>query len=189
MLRAINGLAGTFVVGSALRLAPLLFVRPGEVRQAEWSQFDPDHREWRYIVSRTILHDCLRFPAEVIEHQLAHQVSDILGTAYNRTKFLDDRIEMMQACAHYLDLLKMGHGMTRKVVGDMKVETIHIAEGIHNHRLLEVFVSGGDLGSGGSDNSGPPLSYLAVAKLLSYFVHAFAVAHYADRLNRKSKAH
>jgi hypothetical protein len=42
----------------------------------------------------------------VIEHQLAHKVADALGTAYNRTKFINDRIKMMQAWADYLDDIK-----------------------------------------------------------------------------------
>lgn len=176
LLRALDGFQGTFVVQCALRLAPLLFVRPGELRTAEWAQFDLDKAQWRYTVSktktehlvplatqavamlrdiyaltghrqyvfpgrdvkkpmsgaainaalrrmgfdtkteitghgframaRTILHEQLRFPSEVIEHQLAHKVPDALGTAYNRTKFIDDRIVMMQKWADYLDELK-----------------------------------------------------------------------------------
>lgn len=39
----------------------------------------------------TILHEELHIKPEVIECQLAHQVPDSLGTAYNRTKFLKDR--------------------------------------------------------------------------------------------------
>ncbi len=57
-------------------------------------------------MARTILHERLRFPAEVIEHQLAHAVPDALGEAYNRTKFIEERKEMMQAWADYLDTLK-----------------------------------------------------------------------------------
>jgi integrase len=176
LLRALDAFQGTFVVQCALRLAPLLFVRPGELRSAEWSQFDLDKAQWRYMVSktktehlvplatqavsilwelhaltgtrryvfpgrdvkkpmsgaavnaalrrmgfdtkteitghgframaRTILHEQLRFPSEVIEHQLAHKVADSLGTAYNRTKFIDDRVRMMQRWADYLDTLK-----------------------------------------------------------------------------------
>ena len=44
----------------------------------------------------------------VIEHQLAYQVPDALGSAYNRTRFIDDRIAMMQTWADYLDRLKAG---------------------------------------------------------------------------------
>ena len=56
--------------------------------------------------ARTLLHERLGFAPEVIEHQLAHQVPDILGQAYNRTKFYEQRKEMMQKWADYLDELK-----------------------------------------------------------------------------------
>ena len=58
--------------------------------------------------ARTLLHEQLNFPPEIIEHQLAHRVPDALGTAYNRTKFLKERRAMMQAWADYLDKLKSG---------------------------------------------------------------------------------
>ncbi len=178
LLRAIDAFRGTFVVQSALRLAPLLFVRPGELRKAEWSGFDLDKAEWRYLVTktktehlvplarqavailrelhaltghrqyvfpgrdpklcmseaavnaalrrmgyntkteitghgframaRTILHEELHIKPEVIEHQLAHKVPDTLGAAYNRTKFIKERVSMMQAWADYLDKIKAG---------------------------------------------------------------------------------
>ncbi|RZU46828.1 integrase [Fluviicoccus keumensis] len=176
LLRMIDGYHGTLVTRCALRLAPLVFVRPGELRQAEWKDIDLEAAEWRYLVSktktdhvvplsrqaiaileeirpltgrgryvfpsprsderpmsdnailsslrrmgiakeemtghgframaRTLLHERLKFPAEVIEHQLAHKVPDALGAAYNRTKFLDDRRRMMQVWADYLDELR-----------------------------------------------------------------------------------
>ncbi|ABN90776.1 phage integrase [Burkholderia pseudomallei] len=179
MLRAFDGFSGTFPVLCALKLAPLLFVRPGELRQAQWAQFDLDKGEWRYLVTktktehlvplslqaiailrelhaltgagryvfpgardrnrpmseaainaalrrlgydtrteitghgframaRTILHEELEQKPEVIEHQLAHTVPDNLGSAYNRTKFIKKRREMMQKWADYLDCLKAG---------------------------------------------------------------------------------
>lgn len=178
LLRAIQAFRGTLVVQSALRLAPLLFVRPGELRRAEWAGFDLDKAEWRYFVTktktehsvplstqavailrelqaltghgrfvfpgrdplkamsdaainaalrrmgydtkteitghgframaRTILAEELHIRAEVIEHQLAHRVPDALGTAYNRTKFLQERRSMMQLWADYLDKLRAG---------------------------------------------------------------------------------
>lgn len=40
LLRAIDGFDGSFVVKCALKLAPLLFVRPGELRQMEWKEID-----------------------------------------------------------------------------------------------------------------------------------------------------
>jgi len=179
LLRAFDGFAGTFIVQCALKISPLLFVRPGELRKAKWTDINFDNSEWRYratktktehiaalstqalkilrdlhpltknseyvfpgarsngrpmseaavnaalrrlgyntkteitghgfrAMARTILHERLGFRPEVIEHQLAHRVPDALGTAYNRTKFLDERRSMMQAWADYLDKLKAG---------------------------------------------------------------------------------
>lgn len=45
LLRAIDGYAGTFPTACALKLAPLWFVRPGELRAAQWSEFDLDSKE------------------------------------------------------------------------------------------------------------------------------------------------
>ncbi len=53
LLRVIDGYQGTLTVKCALRLAPLVFVRPGELRSAEWEHIDMDAREWRYTVSKT----------------------------------------------------------------------------------------------------------------------------------------
>ncbi len=53
LLRAIDGYQGTLTVHCALRLAPLVFVRPGELRKAEWADIDLDAAEWRYTVTKT----------------------------------------------------------------------------------------------------------------------------------------
>ncbi|MEO6263875.1 MAG: integrase arm-type DNA-binding domain-containing protein, partial [Luteimonas sp.] len=47
LLRALDDYAGQLATRCALRLAPLLFVRPGELRHAEWAEFDLDAAEWR----------------------------------------------------------------------------------------------------------------------------------------------
>jgi integrase len=52
LLRAIDGFAGTFPVRCALRLAALTFVRPGELRQAEWKEIDLDAAEWSIPAAR-----------------------------------------------------------------------------------------------------------------------------------------
>src|SRR5262249_46453247 len=53
LLRALDGYQGSLAVRCALRLAPLVFVRPGELRTAEWAHIDFDTAEWRYTVSKT----------------------------------------------------------------------------------------------------------------------------------------
>ena len=47
LLRAMDGYNGSFAVRCALKLAPLTFVRPGELRKAEWAEFDLSRAEWR----------------------------------------------------------------------------------------------------------------------------------------------
>jgi integrase len=178
LLRAIGAFKGSFIVMCAIRLAPLVFVRPAELRKAKWADIDLDAGEWRYLVTktntnhlvplssqaiailreiqpltehgeyvfagrdplkpmsdgtinaalkrmgydtktqitghgframaRTILHERLNIDPHIIEHQLAHSVPDNLGTAYNRTKFIEPRKVMMQTWADYLDKLKAG---------------------------------------------------------------------------------
>jgi integrase len=53
MLRAFDSYSGSFVTKCALRLAPLVFVRPGELRNAEWADIDLEKGEWRYLVTKT----------------------------------------------------------------------------------------------------------------------------------------
>ena len=178
LLRAIDGYQGSLVTRCALKLAPLTFVRPGELRKAEWADFDLIVAEWRipgdrmkmgrdlivplsrqamdvvhelqpltghglYLfpgvqraarpmsentvnaalrrlgftgdemtghgfraMARTILDEVLGYRVEWIEHQLAHEVRDHNGRAYNRTAFLQGRKEMMQGWADYLDGLR-----------------------------------------------------------------------------------
>jgi integrase len=53
LLRIIDGYQGGLVVRCALRLAPLVFVRPGELRRAEWAHIDLKAAEWRFTISKT----------------------------------------------------------------------------------------------------------------------------------------
>lgn len=47
LMRVIDGFSGHNVTACALSLAPLVFVRPGELRQAEWSELDLDAALWK----------------------------------------------------------------------------------------------------------------------------------------------
>jgi integrase len=53
LLRAIDAFSGSYQVQAALKLAPMLFVRPGELRKAEWAHIDLEKAEWRYTVTKT----------------------------------------------------------------------------------------------------------------------------------------
>ncbi len=187
LLRAIDAYQGTPVVRAALALAPLVFLRPGELRKAEWAEFDLDGETWtipaarmkgrlkakltgpahvvplapqavailrdlhpltgkgRYVfpnpltperplsdngvlsalrrmgvpkdemtghgfraTARTLLVERLGVDESVVEAQLAHAVGDALGRAYNRTRFVAQRRDMMTKWADYLDTLCNG---------------------------------------------------------------------------------
>lgn len=53
LLKVLEGYQGSLIVQSALALAPLVFVRPGELRTAQWADIDLANAEWRYTVSKT----------------------------------------------------------------------------------------------------------------------------------------
>lgn len=61
LLRAIDGYTGHVITRCALRLAPLIFVRPGELRHAEWSEIDLERAEWK-------------IPAEKMKMRITHIV-------------------------------------------------------------------------------------------------------------------
>lgn len=61
LMRAIQDFTGTIITATALKLSPLVFVRPGELRQAEWSEIDLDNAEWR-------------IPAEKMKMRVVHIV-------------------------------------------------------------------------------------------------------------------
>ncbi len=175
LLRTIDGYQGNLRTRCALRLNPLVFVRPINLRKAEWSHFHLNDAQWRipgellkmredlivplsrqameilreihpvtgqgrYLfpcegnvframsentingalrrlgysgdemtghgfraMARTVLDEVLNFRVEWIEMQLAHEVKDLNGRAYNRTTFLEGRTQMMQRWADYLD--------------------------------------------------------------------------------------
>lgn len=181
LLQDIDHYQGSAITRYALRIAPLVFVRPGELRHAQWKDIDLEQGLWSYtppktksktgvqhIVplstqvihllselaqitrykseyvfpattsnlkpmsentinqalrrlgytseqacghgfrasARTILEEVLDFPIELIEQQLAHQVKDMHGRAYNRTKHLEKRKIMMQKWTDYCEQIK-----------------------------------------------------------------------------------
>jgi len=72
LLRAIDGFEGHAVTRYALKLAPLVFVRPGELRHAEWTEFDLTGAEWRIPAKKMKMRRPHRVP-------LAHQTLAILS--------------------------------------------------------------------------------------------------------------
>ena len=76
LLRTIDAYPGSMIVSSALKIAPYVFVRPGELQQAKWADIDFEACEWRYTTSKT-------GTAHIVP--LAPQVMTILKTLYAYT--------------------------------------------------------------------------------------------------------
>ena len=66
LLRDISNYQGTFVVQLAFRLSPLLFQRPGEIRQMLWADVDLVAREWRPYISKTDFHHIVPLPTQAV---------------------------------------------------------------------------------------------------------------------------
>ncbi len=78
LLRAIDGYEGSLVTRCAIRLAPLVFVRPGELRHAEWSEFNLDAAEWRIPAAKMKMRDPHIVP-------LSRQAVEVLRTLHPLT--------------------------------------------------------------------------------------------------------
>lgn len=79
LLRAIDGFQGSFVVRCAMRLAPLIFVRPGELRKAEWNCFDLEGGEWRYTVSKTKAEHIVPLSSQAVS--ILRELHSLTGTS------------------------------------------------------------------------------------------------------------
>ena len=79
LLRTLDGYEGTFTVACALRLAPLVFVRPGELRNAEWSCIDLDAAEWRYTVTKTKSQHIVPLSTQAVE--ILREIQPLTGAS------------------------------------------------------------------------------------------------------------
>ena len=67
LLRMMDSYNATLTVQCALKLAPLVFVRPGELRHARWKDIDLEKAEWRYIVTKTETEHIVPLSRQAIE--------------------------------------------------------------------------------------------------------------------------
>jgi len=67
VLRTLDGYDGTLTVRCALHLAPLVFVRPGELRHAQWVDIDLQAAEWRYTVTKTDTQHIVPLSSQAVE--------------------------------------------------------------------------------------------------------------------------
>jgi integrase len=80
MLRAIDGFDGQVTTVSALKLAAILFVRPGELRNAEWAEFDLEAAEWKIPAAKTKMRRVHRVPLPRQALMILRSLHGITGT-------------------------------------------------------------------------------------------------------------
>ena len=77
LLRAMDGYEGTLVAKCALKLAPLVFVRPGELRHAEWTEIDLDNAEWRISAEKMKMKDPHIVPLSTQALEILNEIQPI----------------------------------------------------------------------------------------------------------------
>ena len=116
LLRMLDDYQGSMVVKYALRLLPLLFVRPGELRNMKWSEVDLDKREWSFFVTKT-----------EIEHivPLAKQAVAILRELHTATSDSDYVFPSARSKSRPMSDMAMNAAMRRMGIDTRKEITSH----------------------------------------------------------------
>ncbi|QUS40661.1 DUF4102 domain-containing protein [Tardiphaga alba] len=81
LLRAIDGIDGSFIVKQALKFTPLVFVRPGELRGAKWTEFDHKSAVWRIPAERMKMDREHRVPLAPQALQILAELHPITGSS------------------------------------------------------------------------------------------------------------
>jgi len=79
LLRALHGYRGHFIVEAALKLAPLVFVRPGELRGAEWTEMDLNAAEWRIAAHRMKMRRAHLVPLATQAVEVLREIEPLTG--------------------------------------------------------------------------------------------------------------
>lgn len=82
LLRAIDSYQGYFVTKCALRIAPLVFVRPGELRKAEWTEINLDQAEWNIPAERMKMREPHLVPLSTQAIEILRELHALTGDSH-----------------------------------------------------------------------------------------------------------
>lgn len=116
LLRAIDGFKGSLVVKTALKLGPLLFVRPGELRQAEWSEFDLDKGEWSIPAERMKARRSHLVPLATQAVEILRDLKPLTGRGSHVFAGRDPKKPMSDAAVNAA-LRRMGYDTRTEITG------------------------------------------------------------------------
>lgn len=114
LLRALDAFQGTFIVKSALLLAPLLFVRPGELRKAEWAGFDLEKAEWHYLVTKTKTEQIVPLSSQAVA--ILKELHPLTGHGHYVFPGRDPQKPMSEAAVNAA-LRRMGYDTKTEITG------------------------------------------------------------------------
>lgn len=140
ILCAMDAYTGTLIVQCALRLAPLVFVRPGELRQARWADIDLDRAEWRYLVTKTDTPHIVPLSKQAVT--ILRELQPVTGfgelvfpSACSRTRPMSDNAVLVALRAMEIGKDEMtGHGF-RAVARTILDEVLGFRPDIIEHQL------------------------------------------------------
>lgn len=140
LLRAIDAFRGTFVVRCALLLAPMLFVRPGELRKALWKDFDLEQGEWRYFVTKTKTDHIVPLASQAVA--ILRELKALTGDRQYVFPGRDPRKPMSEAAVNAA-LRRMGYDTKTEITGHgframartILHEELHIKPEVIEHQL------------------------------------------------------
>jgi integrase len=115
LLRAIDGFVGTLTVECALKLAPLVFTRPSELRRAKWEDIDIDAGEWRFLVTKTNTKHIVPLSTQAISilkviHSLSGHAEFVFQNGHDPKKPMSD-------AAINASLRRMGYDTKTQITG------------------------------------------------------------------------
>ncbi|TAK90270.1 MAG: DUF4102 domain-containing protein [Burkholderiaceae bacterium] len=79
LMRAIDAYNGSFITKCAMRLAPLVFLRPGELRQAEWNEINLEQAEWNIPAERMKMREPHLVPLSTQAIEILREVQALTG--------------------------------------------------------------------------------------------------------------
>lgn len=146
LLRVLDGYHGTLTVKCALRLAPLVFVRPGELRQAEWAHVDFEAAEWRFQASKTATDHIVPLARQAIEilkeiHALTGHGRYVFPSVRTEVRPMSNNAVLAAMRSMGIDTDKMsGHGfraMARTMIDEQLGVPQHLIEHQLAHRVKD----------------------------------------------------
>lgn len=115
LLRAMDKVSAGFVVKCALRLAPLVFVRPGELRTAQWCDIDFEKAEWRYFVTKTKTEHSVPLPKQALD--ILRELHPLTGSGRYVFPGARDRDQPMSSGAIGVALRRAGYNTREEHTG------------------------------------------------------------------------